>query len=115
MASVTLALDKYGNTIDFYLSPTRNAKAAKCFLGKALNGLKRWEQPEIIKTEAPTYAVAIAELKTEDKCPKTTVHRQVEYLNYSIGANQGKLKQLIRPVRGLKTLKTAHATIRGLK
>ena len=33
-------LDKHGNTIDFYLSPTRNAKAAKCFLGKALNGLR---------------------------------------------------------------------------
>lgn len=27
------ALDKYGNTIDFYLSPTRNTSAAKRFLG----------------------------------------------------------------------------------
>jgi transposase, IS6 family len=35
-------VDKFGNTIDFYLSPTRNAKAAKRFLGKALNGLKDW-------------------------------------------------------------------------
>ena len=34
------ALDKFGNTIDFYLSATRNAKAAKRFLGKALSGLK---------------------------------------------------------------------------
>ena len=30
------ALDKLGNTIDFYLSATRNTKAAKRFLGKAL-------------------------------------------------------------------------------
>jgi transposase-like protein len=53
------ALDKYGNTIDFYLSPTRNAKAAKRFLGKALNGLKDWEKPEIINTDkAPTYGIA---------------------------------------------------------
>ena len=29
------AVDKYGNTIDFYLSATRNTKAAKRFLGKA--------------------------------------------------------------------------------
>ena len=28
------AVDKHGATIDFYLSPTRNAKAAKCFLGR---------------------------------------------------------------------------------
>ena len=34
------AVDKFGNTIDFYLSPTRNSKAAKRFLDKALNGLK---------------------------------------------------------------------------
>ena len=32
------AVDKDGNTIDFYLSPTRNTKAAKRFLGKALGG-----------------------------------------------------------------------------
>ena len=38
------ALDKLGNTIDFYLSATRNTKAAKRFLGKALNGLEDWEQ-----------------------------------------------------------------------
>jgi transposase-like protein len=60
------ALDKHGNTIDFYLSPTRNAKAAKRFLGKALNGLKQREKPEVINTDkAPAYAIAISELKTE--------------------------------------------------
>src|SRR3546814_3591308 len=32
------AVDKRGDTIDFYLSPTRSAKAAKRFLGKALRG-----------------------------------------------------------------------------
>ena len=37
------ALDKFGNALDFYLSSTRNTKAAKRFLGKALNGLKDWE------------------------------------------------------------------------
>lgn len=34
------AIDKRGNTVDFYLSPRRNAKAAKRFLGKAFRGLK---------------------------------------------------------------------------
>ena len=67
------ALDKQGNTIDFYLSPTRTAKAAKRFLAKVLNGLKAWEQPEVINTDkAPAYAVAIAELKAEGKCPRDT-------------------------------------------
>jgi IS6 family transposase len=98
------ALDKHGNTIDFYLSPTRNSKAAKRFLGKAHNGLKAWKKPEIINTDkAPTYGIAISELKAEGKCPEKTVHRQVKYLNNVIEADHGKLKQLIRqsplPVR----------------
>ncbi len=110
------ALDKLGNTIDFYLSPTRNAKSAKRFLGKALNGLKAWEQPEIINTDkAPTYGIAISELKAEGKCPAKTVHRQVKYLNNVVEADHGKLKQLIRPVRGFKTLKTAYATVTGFE
>ena len=71
---------------------------------------------EILNTDkAPTYAIAISELKAEGKCPQDTVHRQVKYLNNVIEADHGKLKQLIRPVRGFKTLKTAYATIMGLR
>ncbi|MCZ7859139.1 IS6 family transposase [Agrobacterium salinitolerans] len=110
------SVDKFGNTIDFYLSPTRNAKAAKRFLGKALNGLKDWEKPTVINTDkAPTYGIAIAQLKAESKCPVELVHRQVKYLNNVVEADHGKLKQLIKPVRGFKTLKTAYATIKGFE
>ena len=110
------AVDKHGDTIDFYLSATRNTKAAKRFLGKALKGLKEWEKPHVINTDkAPTYAAALAELKAEGKCPKDTQHRQVRYLNNVVEADHGKLKQLIRPVRGFKTLKTAYATIKGFE
>ena len=109
-------LDKLGNTIDFYLSATRNTKAAKRFLGKALIGLKKWEQPEVLNTDkAPTCAAAIAELEAEGKCPIETSHRQVKYLNNVIEADHGKLEQLIRPVRGFKTMKTAYATIKGFE
>ncbi len=110
------AVDKYGNTIDFYLSPTRNAKAAKRFLGKAMKGLKDWEKPGVINTDkAPTYGAALTELKAEGKCPPDTRHRQVKYLNNVVEADHGKLKQLIRPVRGFKTMKTAYATIKGFE
>ena len=65
--------------------------------------------------KAPTYAGAIAKLKAEDKCPMDTRHRQVKYLNNIIEADHGKLKLLIRPVRGFKNLKTAYATIKGFE
>nr|WP_276327094.1 IS6 family transposase [Agrobacterium salinitolerans] len=110
------AVDKFGNTIDFYLSPTRNAKAAKRFLGKALNRLKDWQKPTVSNTDmTPAYGITISELKAEGKCPGELVHRQVKYLNNVVEADHGKLKQLIRPVRGFKTQKTAYATIKGFE
>mgnify|MGYP001687405519 CR=1 FL=1 len=72
------AVDKRGDTIDFYLSPTRSAKAAKRFLGKALRGLKHWEKPATLNTDkAPSYGAAITELKREGKLDRETAHRQV--------------------------------------
>ena len=109
-------VDKFGDTVDFYLSATRNTNAAQRFLGKALRGCKEWELPEVVNTDkAPTYAAAIAQLETEGRCPQETRHRQVKYLNNIVEADHGKLKQLIRPVRGFKTLKTAYATIKGFE
>ena len=110
------AIDKRGHTIDFYLSPTRNTKAAKRFLGKALKDMKSWALPHTINTnKAPTFRPAIAELKKEGKGSQDTVHRQVKYLNNLVEAEHGKLKRLINPVRGFKSLKTAYATIKGFE
>lgn len=94
------AVDKRGDTIDFYLSPTRSAKAAKRFLGKALRGLKHWEKPATLNTDkAPSYGAAITELKREGKLDRETAHRQVKYLNNVIEADHGKLKILIAGAR----------------
>src|SRR5699024_1377403 len=120
------AVDQRGDTIDFYPAPTRraqaakrvpgtalrgpkhwenpptrSAKAAKRFLGKALRGLKHWEKPATLNTDkAPSYGAAITELKREGKLDRETAHRQVKYLNNVIEADHGKLKILIKPVRG---------------
>ncbi len=110
------AVDKEGNTIDFYLSPTRNTRAAKRFLGKALGGVKSWAHPRVINTDkAPAYSVAIDELKQEGKCAQDTQHRQVKYLNNILEADHGKLKRLIKPTLGFKSMKTANATIKGFE
>ncbi|MFT9460224.1 MAG: DDE-type integrase/transposase/recombinase, partial [Acetobacter orientalis] len=90
--------------------------AAKRFLGKAVNGLKNWEKPETINTDkAPAYGIAISELKKDDKLPDTVQHRQIKYLNNVIEADHGKLKQLIRSVRGFKIIKTAYVAIKNFE
>ena len=73
------ALDKYGNTSDFYLSPKRNVQATKHFLGKALS---KKTCPYAINTDkAPAYGAAFVALKKEGKCPETVIQRQIKYLN----------------------------------
>ena len=103
------AVDSRGNTIDFHLSQTRNAKAAKRFLGKALRGCKSWDKPDVINTDkAGCYSQAIRELKKEGKCPVETDHRQVKYLNNVVEADHGKLKRLIKPTTGFKSMKSLY-------
>ncbi len=110
------ALDKCGNTIDFYLSPTRSSDAAKRFLSKAMKSLKHWAQPGVINTDKnPSYTKAIAELKEEGKCSAELEHRQVKYLNNIIESDHGKLKRLIKPTLGFKSMRTAYATIKGFE
>src|SRR3546814_721903 len=110
------AVDKRGDTIDFYLSPTRSAKAAKRFLGKALRGLKHWEKPATLNTDkAPSYGAAITELKREGKLDRETAKRQVKNLNNVTEDDPGKLKILIKPVRGFKWIPTDYATTTGFE
>ncbi len=107
------AIDKRGDTLDFYLSRTRNIKAAKRFLGKVL---KNHKYPRVINTDKnPTYTAAIEDLKNEGKCPMDTEHRQVKYLNNIVESDHGKLKRLIKPTLGFKSMKSAFATIKGFE
>lgn len=110
------AVDRHGDTVDFYLSQTRNSKSAKRFLGKALRGCKAWDRPTVINTDkAGCYSQAIRELKKDGKCPVETEHRQVKYLGNVVESDHGMLKHLIKPTLGFKSMKTAYATIKGFE
>lgn len=110
------ALDKEGHTIDFYLSPTRNMNAAKRFLGKALRSIPDYGHPQSINTDKnPAYAAAIGSLKAEGKICDNLKHRQIKYLNNMLESDHGKLKRLIKPTLGFKSMKTAYATIKGFE
>ena len=62
-----------------------------------------------------SYAVALKQLKEEGLCSHNLEHRQVKYLNNLIESDHGKLKRLIKPTLGFKSMKTAYATIKGFE
>lgn len=59
------AVDSDGNTIDFFLSKTRDSKSAKRFLKTALAFLRVSTLRVITVDKNPAYPVAIEELKEE--------------------------------------------------
>ena len=58
---------------------------------------------------------AIRELKKEGRRPSDSDHRQVKYLDNVVEADHGKLKRLIKPTLGFKSMKTACATVKGFE
>lgn len=80
-----------------HLSSTRNANAAKRFLGRVLRGRPDWSRPRVINTDnAGCYGPAIEELKTEAALSFDTEHHRAKYLNNVVEAGHVKLKRLIR-------------------
>ena len=52
-------------------------------------------------------------MKVPGKCPSELEHSQVKYL--VIELDHRKLKRLIKPTLGFKSMKTAYATIKGFE
>ena len=91
-------------------------QGGKAVPGQNLKRSERLTKPHTINTDkAPIYGAAISGLKADGKCSEETEHRQIKYLNNVVEADHDKLKQLIRPVRDFKTLKSAYATIKGFE
>ena len=77
--------------------------------------MKEWKISRMLNTDkAASYYTAIKELKEEGILPHEVIHRQVKYLNNTI-EDHDKLKRLIKPTLGFKTMKTAYATIKGFE
>jgi len=68
-----------------------------------------WDLQNTINTDKnAAYDAALESMKESGNCEADIEHRQVKYLNNGLEADHGKLKRLIKPVRGFKSMKTAY-------
>jgi transposase-like protein len=130
------AVDSQGNTLEFLLSPTRDAHAAKRFFLKALHATaasvpqahpveEQVIQPTAAATPATSaprvinvdknaaYPKAMAELKAAGILPERVELRQVKYLNNLIEQDHRFIKRLVKPGMGFFSLETAGRTLQG--
>jgi IS6 family transposase len=107
------AVDSHGNTLEFLLSKTRDAQAAKQFFAKAL-GAAHTVTPRVITVDKnPAYPKALTELKEEGTLPPPCELRQVKYLNNLVEQDHRFIKRLVRPGLGFFSFETAWRTLQG--
>ena len=106
------AVDKAGQTVDFFLSRNRDVNAAKSFLRSAMNT----RVPTKITLDA--YAAshrAVREMKQTGELPGRVKVRSSQYLNNLVEQDHWRVKQLIRPMLGFKRFDNAAVTISGIE
>ena len=109
------AVDSKGNTIDFYLSESRDKQAAKRFFKKALAASHICKPRVITVDKNPAYPVAIQELKEEKSMPEGIQLRQVRYLNNIAEQDHRFIKKCVCSMLGFKSYETATSILSGVE
>jgi transposase, IS6 family len=107
------AVDQHGQVIDVLVTKRRDAAAAREFFTRAL---RLGPDPvEVASDRAPVYPRVIDELVPAAR------HVFEQYSNNIVGADHGRLKARLRPMRGLKsvnslrTIAAGHAFVQNLR
>lgn len=109
------AVDSDGNTIDFYLSESRNKQAAKRFFKKALVFSYVFKPRVMTVAKNPAYPVVIQELKEEKSMPEGIQIRQVRYLNNIVEQDHRFIKKRVRSMLGVKSYETDTSMLSGIE
>ena len=109
------AVDSQGATIDFLLSATRDAAAAKCFLQKALRSPGHL-RPRVINVDRnPSYPKAMSELKQSGELGRRCRCRPVRYLNNIVEQDHRAVKRRVRAMQGFRAFHSARRTLVGIE
>jgi transposase-like protein len=107
------AVDSDGNTVEFMLSPSRDAISAKRFFRKALRA-RHTTAPRVINVDKnPSYPKAVGKLKTKGTLPLGCELRPVKYLNNLIEQAHRFIKRRTSPGMGFWSFETAWQTLQG--
>ncbi|GHO62889.1 hypothetical protein KSC_017810 [Ktedonobacter sp. SOSP1-52] len=107
------AVDSEGNTLDFWLSATRDGEAAKRFFLKTLVA-SHTSSPRVINVDKnAAYPKAFAELKAHGYLPECSELRQTKYLNNLIEQDHRFIKRLTKSRMGFFSFETAWRTLQG--
>jgi transposase-like protein len=100
------AIDQFGQVIDVFVAPRRDADAADRFFKRAID-FTRVRPVEVTSDRAPVYPAVLEALLP------AAWHRTDQYANNRVECDHGRLKARLRPMRGLKQDRSARVVIAG--
>jgi transposase-like protein len=107
------AVDSAGDTVEFMLSPTRDAVSAKRFFRKALRA-PHTVAPRVINVDKHSaYPKAVGKLKKKGTLPPDCELRPIKYLNNLIEQDHRFIKRRVKPGMGFWSFDTAWRTLQG--
>jgi len=107
------AVDTDGNTVEFMLSATRDAQAAKRFFRKALQA-RHTVAPRVINVDRnPAYPKAVHKLKKKGTLNIGCELRPVKYLNNLVEQDHRFIRRRVNPGMGFWSFDTAWRTLQG--
>ena len=109
------AVDSHGQTVDFYLSESRDREAAKLFLQKALANPDNQAPHVFARDGLRSYAAAIRELQGDGRLARRCRQRTRRYCNNRIESDHRHIKRRLRAMQGPRTTATAWAVIQGIE
>src|SRR6516165_6301475 len=109
------AVDSQGQTVDFYLSETRDREAAKCFLKKALANPDNRPPRVVARDGLRSYPAAIRELQGEGRMQGSCRQRTRRYGNNRIESDHRSIKRRLRAMQGPRSPGTARRLIQAIE
>jgi putative transposase len=107
------AVDKYGDTIDFYFSKKRDTNAAYRFFNKIIDYHGKPEKVTIDKSGSNNVALEeINKVLPEDSRIEIG---QIKYLNNIVEQDHRFIKKITKPMKGFKSSACASATLIGIE
>ncbi len=107
------AVDSQGNTLEFHLSITRDAQAAKRFFSKTLGASHSVTSRVITVDKNAAYPKVFSEMKASGSIPASCELRQSKYLNNLVEQDHRFIKRLVKPGLGFFSFETATKTLQG--
>jgi len=107
------AVDSQGSTLEFWLSSTRDAQAAKRFFAKALHASHTVTLRVITVDKNAAYPKALKEMQAAGDLAVSCELRQSKYLNNLVEQDHRFIKRLVKPGLGFFSFETARKTLQG--